>query len=95
MKEDSGICFYCKKAVHDLRPYGPGGSLICFPCMKENPEREELAKQQMKLYIQSMGTAVVVGLENGPVPLNEALEVLNNTPGGEMIAVTVILMDNK
>lgn len=35
-------CYYCKKPG-DLRPYGPDGALVCFPCATSTPERESTA----------------------------------------------------
>jgi hypothetical protein len=40
----SGTCHYCGPTERELRPYGPGGEDICYPCMKESPEREEAAQ---------------------------------------------------
>ena len=33
-------CHYCATTERDLRPYGPGGSWVCFSCATETPERE-------------------------------------------------------
>lgn len=38
-------CHYGCGTTEHLRPYGPGGALICFPCMKAAPERERQAEQ--------------------------------------------------
>lgn len=32
------VCFYCGQPG-DLRPYGPKGSMVCFPCGTSDPER--------------------------------------------------------
>lgn len=37
-------CHYCGTTERELRPYGPGGSPLCFPCMTASPEREQAAK---------------------------------------------------
>ena len=36
-------CFYCGTTDDLLRPYGPGGAPLCFPCLKSTPEREAQA----------------------------------------------------
>ena len=38
----SGCC-YCGTTDDLLRPYGPGGAPLCFPCLKSTPEREAQA----------------------------------------------------
>lgn len=47
-------CFYCHK-IRETRPYGPGGVDICFPCMKEDSERErragEIFAQKINVYL--------------------------------------------
>lgn len=40
----NGHCHYCGPTDRELRPYGPGGSTICFPCMTATPERESAAQ---------------------------------------------------
>lgn len=36
-REPDGVCAACN-VVAEVRPYGPGGTLICFPCGKQDPE---------------------------------------------------------
>lgn len=43
--EKKPSCRYCH-ATGDLRPYGPKGSWVCFPCATSTPERNEEAKKQ-------------------------------------------------
>jgi hypothetical protein len=31
----------------ELRPYGPGGAWICYPCMKTTPAGEETARTEL------------------------------------------------
>lgn len=38
--EDPNGCALCGK-VAELRPYGPGGARICYPCGMEDPEATE------------------------------------------------------
>ena len=35
----SGCC-YCGATAGLLRPYGPGGARVCYPCVRAAPERE-------------------------------------------------------
>lgn len=37
-------CHYCGTTEAELRPYGPSGSPLCFPCLKADPAREAAAK---------------------------------------------------
>lgn len=39
-------CIWCG-TEKDLRPYGPNGAPICFPCMKDDPSREQEARRQL------------------------------------------------
>lgn len=34
--EPKGICSRCEQR-RELRPYGPGGALVCHPCAQLNP----------------------------------------------------------
>ena len=61
-------CHYCDK-THDLRPYGPRGSMVCFGCMKSSPEREAEAARNFGIQLQASGpVACVDGTEVGPYP---------------------------
>src|SRR5262245_63890431 len=51
-----GLCGVCGKPG-DLRPYGAGGSPICFPCMKAKPEREAEADRQINRLLDEQGRA--------------------------------------
>ena len=48
-------CCYCATTDAELRPYGPGGDPICFPCMKASPERERQAESAMGTLIEASG----------------------------------------
>ena len=43
-------CDECGK-VDELRPYGPGGRVICNPCMVAHPEWENEARARMAQHI--------------------------------------------
>lgn len=58
-------CFYCKKPQEDMRPYGPGGSEICFDCMMASPEREEAAKKVFAQKLNAIDGPVVL-TSDGP-----------------------------
>jgi len=45
-------CDDCGK-VAELRPYGPGGSMICFACMKKD---EEGAKTRLTAILDSLSS---------------------------------------
>lgn len=65
-------CYYCGPTKQELRPYGPGGRNICFPCMKASPEREETAKANFMALLDGVGamTGIVsIGTDAGPQPV--------------------------
>lgn len=68
----SGHCYYHGPTDRELRPYGPGGSTICHPCMVETPEREEAAKGAFWALLEANAElsngVVTIGGEEGPVP---------------------------
>jgi hypothetical protein len=43
-------CYYCGNingtGSHELRPYGPNGSYVCYKCITSCPEKEEAAKKE-------------------------------------------------
>ena len=55
-------CYYCGEGEDkdEMRPYGPNGSWIHFGCMKANPEREKLAKEQFGKQLDAAGPLAVV-----------------------------------
>lgn len=67
-------CHYCGPTERELRPYGPGGSEICFPCMKATPEREEAAKNAFGGLLDAVEVVspgpVMIGTSEGPVPFD-------------------------
>lgn len=57
----------------ELRPYGPGGSWVCYPCAK-TPERREQTEANMRLAFDMAAAAsplgsVVIGAGVEPSPL--------------------------
>ncbi len=65
-------CHYCE-TTEALRPYGPGGSPICFPCMKATPERERQAENIFGTLLEAAETlsptgTAVIGFDSGPAP---------------------------
>ena len=61
-------CYVCQQSG-DLRPYGPKGEMICYDCMKADPEREATAKRQFMAQLDGCGpVAVLDGSEVGPYP---------------------------
>lgn len=58
-----------------MRPYGPKGAWICYPCMTATPEREAEAARQFNAQLKAAGDAsstrtVMIGTPAGPVPIN-------------------------
>jgi recombinational DNA repair protein (RecF pathway) len=68
------ICAQCKNPDEEVRPYGPKGSWICFPCMKASPELEEECKKNFIAQLNGAAAVsngiVVIGESTGPRPLN-------------------------
>lgn len=61
-------CCYCNK-TGDLRPYGPKGAMVCYPCATASPKREQEAKRQFANQLHASGpVAVLDGTEVGPYP---------------------------
>lgn len=62
-------CHKCSSTAEELRPYGPGGKLVCFPCIKADPDLHATA---VKVYQRSLLQAgkvtgfVEIGTEAGP-----------------------------
>lgn len=70
-------CSTCEQLfdAYDLRPYGKGGSLICFDCAMVTPESRQEALRQMSKAIEaicsvSSGNAIRV-TETGFEPLEK------------------------
>lgn len=68
------VCHYCGSTDRELRPYGPGGAFVCFPCVTATPEREQAAARAFGALLEAVGAAsqapVQIGLEEGPVPFD-------------------------
>lgn len=77
----------------ELRPYGPGGSWVCFPCAS-TPERREQTEANMALAFgmaeaaSPLGSVVIgAGVEPSPLvappPDAAVVFVIEPAPGGE------------
>lgn len=63
----ANVCHYCGPTDEELRPYGPGGAPICFPCMKAKPEREKAARAELGRRFDKAGPVAVL-TPDGPKP---------------------------
>lgn len=57
---------------YDLRPYGPGGSLICFDCAMK-PENKAETERQFSAQMNAAtihSNVVIIGEDTGPRPMN-------------------------
>lgn len=68
-------CHYCGSTIRDLRPYGPGGAYVCFPCGTATPEREAQAKAAFGALLDgaeaiSPTGLVAIGEQSGPRPFD-------------------------
>lgn len=65
-------CHYCG-TEENTRPYGPGGSAICFPCMKADPARERAAEASFETQLDAAEAMSPLGgvvlLPGGPQPM--------------------------
>ena len=46
-KQNAQQCDMCGE-IRELRPYGPNGEVICFPCATATPEAEKATKAAFK-----------------------------------------------
>lgn len=77
-------CHYCGKSREQLlaegkrdplRPYGPGGSWVCFGCATATPEREAAADATFGVLLQANSLisptgVVAIGEADGPRPFD-------------------------
>lgn len=68
------VCHYCNQPG-ELRPYGPGGSWVCFPCATATPAREQAAQEAFGTLLDaneaiSPSGAVAIGESGGPRPFD-------------------------
>jgi hypothetical protein len=68
-------CHFCGPTGRELRPYGPGGSLVCFPCATATPERDATSQSAFGALLDateaiSPSGAVAFGGAEGPQPFD-------------------------
>jgi hypothetical protein len=68
---DQRACCYCGNS-QGLRPYGPAGAWVCFPCAMATPERVAEAHRNFDAQLEAAGPVVVIGEETGPRPLGDS-----------------------
>lgn len=66
---DLRVCHYCRTGEREMRPYGPDGAWVCFPCAFATPERKAETEQNYGAQLMGSGPAAVIGEETGPRPL--------------------------
>ena len=49
-QQEDQQCDLCGE-IRELRPYGPDGETICFPCATSTPERKAAAERAMEEYL--------------------------------------------
>lgn len=71
----SGKCYYCGPTDRELRPYGPGGSTVCFPCATATPEREAAAHGAFGALLDATSTLglTAIGTEAGPINVDPSI----------------------
>lgn len=77
-------CHYCGTTEKELRPYGPGGSNVCFPCATATPEREASAKSAFGALLDGVGavtSVVAIGQPSGPTSVEHAIRQASPTGG--------------
>ena len=73
--DETPSCHYCGPTDRELRPYGPGGSDVCFPCATATPEREAAAQSAFGALLDgaeaiSATGVVAIGEQSGPRPFD-------------------------
>ncbi len=64
----SDTCCYCNRGG-DLRPYGPKGQMVCYPCAMGTPQRERETERNFLAQLNAAGDiAVLDGTNVGPYP---------------------------
>lgn len=61
-------CHYCEQWEKEMRPYGPNGAWVCFPC-SQAPERKAQTEKAFYSQLDAAGTVALIGEETGPRPL--------------------------
>ena len=63
-------CCYCAKpsTVEDLRPYGPNGAWVGFPCAMSSPERKAETQAALDAVLDGCGPNLIIGGGAGPRP---------------------------
>jgi hypothetical protein len=78
------VCHYCGPTDRELRPYGPGGSTVCFPCATATPERNAAAQGAFGALLDGSAAitttgVIAIGEADGPRPFDPA-EAVGPTP---------------
>lgn len=58
-------CRYCD-ATENLRPYGPGGADVCYPCAMATPGRTAEAERQLFKLLDVAGPGPLILTGRGP-----------------------------
>lgn len=76
-EQRTGECETChaEKPTYNLRPYGPGGSTICFQCAFATPEDEATTKASMRALMGAAAAVsptgvIAIGTPDGPMAFN-------------------------
>lgn len=68
-------CTYCG-TTHDLRPYGPRGTMVCFDCAMATPERATETSRNFCAQLDACGdVALLDGSHVGPYPAKHGLDL--------------------
>lgn len=66
-------CYKCNESG-DLRPYGPKGAMVCFPCATSSPEAKAETERNFAAQLNAIdGPIVLDGSNAGPYPLKHFL----------------------
>lgn len=71
----ANVCHYCGTGNADMRPYGPGGSWVCFPCATATPERDTETGSAFGAILEATSAisptgVVAIGDKEGPRPFD-------------------------
>lgn len=71
------VCYYCEGNEEETRPYGPGGTDVCFTCAMSTPERREVTSNNFHAQLSmvaAVSDTIVIGTDKGPTSLKDAMD---------------------
>ncbi len=87
-------CQYCK-TIEALRPYGPGRSMVCYPCATSTPERWAQAEREMQEIItEAMDDGQPIIISELGVIVGRPLRGLSDPEASQQECLTQFMSDH-